>query len=142
MKTIFLLFLLAISSCSSQKPQFSKDRTCSKEALKYLKNPRNIEKRALKNPKLIQEMARTSGPVQKCYEDFIERRGRKEFNTCLVVGIDEDGGTEFYNFGSQEVKLDQDFLNCTRDITRNIPYSHFGQNYILIQSYQFYVSGL
>lgn len=138
----FILFMLMITSCASSKQPFQKERTCSNESLKYLKNPRNKEKVILRNPDLIKDMARTSGPIQKCYEDFSKRSGNDEFNTCLVVGVDRAGELEFYNFGSREVSLDQKFLHCAKTVTRNIPFSKYGQNYILIQSYRFYVTGL
>lgn len=64
----------------------------------------------------------------------------EEFNTCLIVGEDVGGVLEFYNFGSQEVELDQSFIQCAKSATSSIDYSAYGSNYILIQSYQFYVN--
>jgi len=140
MKTLpFLLLLILISSCASERPKFVKEKVCSNQALKYLKNPRNKDKRALNNPKLIQDVANTSRSMQLCYEDFKNRTGKEEFNTCLVVGVDQQGLTEFYNFGSQDVQLDQRFIECARAVTQSVPFSQYGSNYILIQSYQFYV---
>lgn len=136
-----ILMMFLMGSCASEKPRFVKEKVCSNESLKYLRNPRNISKRALNNPKLIQDMADTTNSMQLCYEDFKLRTGKEEFNTCLVVGVDEYGGMEFYNFSSQEVSLDQTFINCARAVTNKIPYSSYGNNYILIQSYQFFVDG-
>lgn len=134
-----MMFL--IGSCATEKPKFVKEKVCSNESLKYLRNPRNISKRALNNPKLIRDVANSTRNMQMCYEDFKNRTGQEEFNTCLVVGVDEVGGLEFYNFSSQEVKLDQTFLNCAKAVTKRLPYSTYGNNYILIQSYQFFVDG-
>ena len=128
-----------ISSCASEKPRFIKEKVCSNESLKYLKNPRNISKRAPQSAALIQEMAKSSKGMQACYEDFKNRTGNEEFNTCLVVGVNEYSQTEFYNFSSQQITLDQKFMNCARNVTKKIPYEKYGRNYILIQSYQFFV---
>lgn len=134
-----MLLLMFISSCASEKPRFVKENVCSNESLKYLRNPRNINKRAPRSAALIQEMARTSKSMQACYEDFKNRTGHVEFHTCLVVGVNEFSQTEFYNFSSQEIQLDQKFMNCARNVTKAIPFEKFGSNYILIQSYKFFV---
>ena len=140
MKLLTILMLVTfISSCASEKPKFEKEKVCSSQALKYLKNPRNKFKRAPRNPQLIQAVADTSRSMQLCYEDFKNRTGHDEFNTCLVVGVNEERKLEFYNFGSNEVPLDRKFINCARAVTNSVPYSKYGSNYILIQSYQFYV---
>ncbi|MFP5386600.1 MAG: hypothetical protein ACLGHN_11005 [Bacteriovoracia bacterium] len=140
LSTILLLFLLP--ACSTQKPKFVKENVCSNESLKYLKNPRNKMKRVLESPELVQDMANTSRSIQLCYEDFKQRSGAEEFNTCLVVGVNETGETEFYNFGSREVKLDKTFLSCVEAVTKSVPFNAYGSNYILIQTYQFYLGEL
>lgn len=140
--TTLMVMMFLIGSCASEKRGFVKENVCSHESLKYLRNPRNKAKRAPHNPKLIQDVANTSRSMQLCYEDFKNRSGEEEFNTCLVVGVDEYGGLEFFNFGSQEVKLDQSFIKCARAVTERIPYATYGNNYILIQSYRFYVGDL
>lgn len=140
MKTgIFLLILFSLLSCSTEKPRFEKEKVCSHEALRYLKNPRNKYKDTQLNPLLVKDLTDTSRSMQLCYEDFKNRTGQEEFNTCLVVGVDEVGEMEFYNFGSREVQLDESFLNCAKSVTKSIQYTNFGKNYLLIQSYQFYV---
>lgn len=137
-----LILLTFLSSCSTPKQKFVKEKVCSNQALKYLKNPRNKMKRVSPNPALIQEMAKTTRDMQLCYEDFKNRTGQEEFNTCLVVGVDEDGFLDFYNFSSEEVNLDQGFLSCARAVTKNVPFQSYGTNYILIQSYRFFVGEL
>jgi hypothetical protein len=139
MKYLPFMLLILISSCATEKPKFVKEKVCSNQALKYLKNPRNKYKRALRNPQLIQALANTSRSMQLCYEDFKNRTGHEEFNTCLVVGVNETNQMEFYNFGSKDVPLDRTFVNCARAVTQSVPFSRYGSNYILIQSYQFYV---
>jgi hypothetical protein len=140
MKSIpFLLAVLFLTSCASDKPKFVKENVCSEQALKYLKNPRNRYKKQANSPKLIQDMANTTNSMQLCYEDFKNRTGYEEFNTCLVVGVDHRGRTEFFNFGSKEIKLDKTFEKCAQTVTKSVRYSSYGRNYILIQSYQFYV---
>lgn len=141
MKLLFCCFMLfGLASCASERPKFVKEKVCSQEALKYLKNPRNKNKRTFTSPSLIMDIANTSKSMQLCYEDFKNRTGHEEFNTCLVVGIDYLGNTEFFNFSSKEIELDQTFMNCARGVASAVPYSKYGNNYILIQSYQFYVS--
>jgi hypothetical protein len=137
-----ILVSLLLSACSTQKPKFVKENVCSNQSLKYLRNPRNKVKRALESPKLIQDMANTSRSMQLCYEDFKRRTGHEEFNTCLVVGVNETGETEFYNFGSRELKLDKTFLKCAEAVTKSVPFDSYGSNYILIQAYQFYLGEL
>ncbi|MCM2351059.1 MAG: hypothetical protein NDI69_13640 [Bacteriovoracaceae bacterium] len=141
MRLLFCFMMLVfLGSCASEKPKFVKEKVCSREALKYLNNPRNKHKRSHSSPSLMTEIANTSKSMQLCYEDFKNRTGYEEFNTCLVVGVDHWGNTEFLNFSSREIKLDQAFLDCARSVTGSVPYSKYGTNYILIQSYQFYVS--
>jgi hypothetical protein len=136
----FLLLMFFISSCASEKkPKFVKESVCSDQALKYLKNPRNYSKQALSSPQLIQAMTLTSKNMQSCYEDFKYRTGNEEFNTCLVVGVNEMAEVEFFNFGTKEVNLDQKFINCAQAVTQSVPFHVYGTNYILIQAYQFYV---
>lgn len=136
---VFLLLAFIITSCSTEKPKFQKEHVCSYEALRYLRNPRNKTKQRLHNPKLISDMASTARSMQLCYEDYKNRSGREEFNTCLVVGIDDYGEMEFYNFGARDVQLDESFIRCAKAVTKSVPFSSYGTNYVLIQSYQFYV---
>lgn len=135
---LYFLFLVSFLSCAIQSPQFAKERDCSNEALKYLRNPRNISKSFTGHPKLVEDIQRTVPEMQICYEDFKKRTGYDEFNTCLVVGIDEKGEMDFYNFGSRQIELDEKFLQCARYLTQNLPYSSYGSNYIFVQSYKFY----
>ncbi len=140
MKTLSLILLLMfISSCASEKPRFIKEKVCSNESLKYLRNPRNSIKRAPRSAALVRDIAKSSRGMQACYEEFKNRTGHEEFNTCLVVGVNEYARTEFYNFSSQQINLDQKFMNCARKVTSSIPFEKYGSNYILIQSYKFYV---
>lgn len=137
---ISLLMAFLIIGCSTNIPHFKKEEVCTETALKYLRNPRNKTKRAIQNSSLINLLSKSCGKMQLCYEKFKERTGFEEFNTCMVVGVDESRTLEFYNFGSEQVVLDDEFINCTKNITRKIPYERYGQNYILIQSYKFFVT--
>jgi hypothetical protein len=140
MKYFFLLLVtIVVTSCATQKQDFKKEKVCSDQALKYLRNPRNKTKQALQNPKLIQDISRTSHSIQTCYDDYKKGTGSAEFNTCLVVGVDQNGQIEYFNFGSKDVELDPAFLKCAMKVTNTIPFSSYGSNYILIQSYRFYV---
>lgn len=136
----FMVVLIVLISCATQKPRFVKENVCTSESLKYLRNPRNKSKRAILNKNIPLEILSSTKGMQLCYEDFKKRTGFEEFNTCLVVGVDEVGKTEFYNFGSREIKLDHEFMSCARSVTQAVPYSQYGSNYILIQAYQFYIS--
>lgn len=141
MKLYILLFIIfLVSGCSTTVPVFRKEEVCTDQSLKYLRNPRNKTKRAIHNPLLIKQMASSTRQMQGCYEQFKDRTGFDEFNTCMVVGVDEAGKLEFFNFGSKQVPLDHEFMRCARKVTGAIPYQSYGQNYILIQSYKFYVS--
>ncbi len=136
----FFLMVVLLSACATEKPHFVKEKVCSAEALKYLKNPRNKYKRTISSPSLLMDIANTTKSMQLCYEDFKNRTGYEEFNTCLVIGIDHLGKTEFLNFSSKEINLDQSFMNCAKAVAASVPYSKYGKNFILIESYQFYVS--
>lgn len=138
-RLLLLILTLTFVSCSTPRRPFRKDVSCSNQAIKYLKNPRNTDKKINHSPALMKSMAKTTEGMQSCYEEFKQRTENDTFNTCLVVGVDEKGRTDFYNFGSQEVELDQEFLNCAGRITKQLNYAAFGKNYILLQSYQFYV---
>lgn len=136
----FLVLLSLVFGCASERPKFVKEKTCSQVSLKYLKNPRNQFKQPANNPHLTYKLAETQKSMQLCYEDFRNRSGIEEFNTCLVVGVDYLGNLDFYNFSSEEVKLDQAFINCAMAVTNSVQYSEFGRNYILVQAYQFYAN--
>ena len=139
MKPLHLLLLFVVlGSCATKLPEFQTGKVCSYDALRYLQNPRNKTKNRAVSPALVTEMNGTQKNMQLCYEDYKLRTGVDEFNTCLVVGIDQNGSTEFFNFSSRETKLDQSFLNCARAVTKSVPFSKYGTNYILIQAYQFY----
>lgn len=128
---------MILSSCAS-KNEFSKEKVCSDSSLKYLKHPANLSKFKTYPNKLIEELNATQRSIQLCYEDFRNRSGFEEFNTCLVVGIDHLGRTEFFNFSSKEIPLDETFIRCARSVTSSIAYSMYGKDYILVQSYQFF----
>lgn len=142
MTRILLFFLLVLMvACSTRRPEFKSEQVCSNEALKYLKNPRNKSKNFSPDPGLIEEMVHTARSMQVCYEDFRNRSGPEEFSTCLVVGVDKSGKTEFFNFGSREAELDETFLNCASAVAKSVSFSSYGKDYVLIQSYEFYTRG-
>lgn len=134
----YLVLLALITSCASKNKDFAHDKVCSKDSVKYLKNPRNKTKTTVMNSALLNELAKTQQSMQLCYEDYKNRTGHDEFDTCLVVGVDRRGKTEFYNFAAQGAPMDERFMNCAKAVTRKIPYGKYGKNYILVQSYQFY----
>ncbi|HXH32427.1 MAG TPA: hypothetical protein VNJ01_16630 [Bacteriovoracaceae bacterium] len=139
MKLVLPVLLLAtLSSCATKLPEFKINRVCSFEAIRYLKNPRNKSKQRNVSPALVTAMAGTQKNMQLCYEDFKLRTGILEFDTCLVVGVDEAGKTEFFNFSSRQVKLDRSFINCAQAVTKSVPFSIYGNNFVLVQAYQFY----
>lgn len=87
----------------------------------------------------MRKIASTKRSMQMCYEDFKNRTGHDdEFNTCLVVGVDENGSMDFYNFSTNEAKLDKKFMNCVAGVMGTIDFTSYGWNYLLVQSYQFY----
>ena len=88
--------------------------------------------------RLNQELLNTQYGMQLCYEDLKRRTGQDEFQTCMVVGIDGRGRTEYFDISSKDLPLDKKFLGCAQAVTRRVPYQKYGQNYILIQSYNFY----
>jgi hypothetical protein len=142
MKLCLLVLLFLLVSCTTPSPRFYKNKVCSNESLKYLRHPQNIRKRMSTHPALLRNLAATSTGMQGCYEELKQRTGIEEFSTCLVVGIDRYGKQEFFNFHSREVELDDKFLTCAQSVTKSIPFEKYGRNYILLQSYQFYVTDL
>ena len=140
MKSLTLILLpLFLLSCATKAPtpEFSREEVCSQQALRYLNHPANRKKLKSVHPNLMSMMANTGPGMQLCYDDLKARTGRDEFNTCLVVGVNSKGRTEFFDFSSQDI-MDQQFLDCAKRVTKQIPYGQFGKNYILVQSYQFY----
>jgi len=137
-KFYFIVLALFLVGCASEQPKFKKEKTCSQVSLKYLQNPRNQSMQILNSPDLNLKLASTQKSMQLCYEDFKNRTGEDEFNTCMVVGVDYFGNLDFYEFSSQEVKLDETFMKCAMAVTGQVQYADYGRNYILVQSYQFY----
>ncbi|WPU64578.1 hypothetical protein [Peredibacter starrii] len=137
-KFYFIVLALFLVGCASERPKFKKEKTCSHVSLKYLKNPRNQFMQIINSPDLNMKLASTQKSMQLCYEDFKNRTGQDEFNTCMVVGVDYFGNLDFYEFSSKEVKLDQTFMKCAMAVTGQVQYADYGRNYILVQSYQFY----
>ncbi len=137
MKSLFLLFLIiSIVSCASPQPVFNQNKACSKESLRYLKNQK--DRKQVHTQALADELGKTQRDIQLCYEDFKVRTGKKEFNTCLVVGVDSRGKTDFYHFSSADPSIDREFISCAHSVTKNVNFGRFGKNYTLVQSYQFY----
>lgn len=139
MKLFSLLLLFPVLfACSTKKVEIAKEKECSPLAMSYLKNPKNKNKHFLSSPEVLTEMGKTGPGLQACYEDFKRRTGHEEFNTCLVVGVDQNSKTDFYHFYSSDKKVDEKFINCAVKATSSIPYFKLGKNYILIQTYEFY----
>jgi hypothetical protein len=135
----FILLISIFVSCASEKSKFVPEKVCSNQALKYLRNPRNKTKTLKPHPAIFQELTKTSRDMQLCYQDFKTRTGHEEFDTCLVVGVDDQGSLDFYNFSSEEIKPDETFMSCAHAVTQSVPYQKYGNSYILIQSYRFFV---
>lgn len=140
MKTLILLLsFLLISACATKKaPEFKKEKVCSSVSNNYLKNPKNKTKSFLKSEKAMSEMGKTQPGMQLCYEALKARKGIEEFSACLVVGVDARSKLDFYEFSSNEKKLDNEFISCAIKATGVVNFSNLGKNYILIQSYDFY----
>ena len=137
MKTIFILLVgLLVMSCASD-PAFVKEKVCSPQSLSYLQKTLKFRKHKYIAP-LSAELLKTQTTMQTCYEAYRARTGKDEFNTCLVVGVDSRGRTEFFNLSSQEVPLDREFLNCAHRATKPVKYGRYGRNYVMVQAYQFY----
>ncbi len=138
MKIVFgMLLSFLIVSCSSKVPNFEKEKVCSKESLHYLQKQQKTKKQIFAES-LNTELLSTQDRMQACYNEFKARTGKDEFNTCLVVGVDKKGKTEFFNFSSKEVSLDDKFIECAHQVTKNLEYGKHGKDYVLVQSYQFY----
>lgn len=138
MKVLFsTCLLLLVSSCGSFKP-FIKEKVCAPHAVSYITKSTGRSKSPPLTPMLRQKLEETKVSMQRCYENYMRRTGHKEFQTCMVVGIDHKGNTEFFNFSSQDIHSDRGFIQCAAKVTKRVPYSTFGKNYILVQSYNFY----
>jgi hypothetical protein len=137
-KVFFLLLGFFIVSCSTiPTPNFETEKVCSKESLKYLQSQQKTKKQ-LFIESLSAELQATQERMQTCYNEFRARTGKEEFNTCLVVGVDKKGKTEFFNFSSREAALDKKFIECAHQVTKSVQYGKHGKNYVMVQSYQFY----
>lgn len=132
----YLIVLAFLYSCSTNK--FIKEEVCSTSSLKYLSLARNKTKHKPLNLSLGREVLNTQKGMQYCYDDFKRRTGKEEFRTCLVVGVDNKGSTEFLDVSSKEAVLDNRFKKCATQVAKQVPFAQFGRNYIFIQSYNFY----
>lgn len=133
--TLGLLFI--ITSCSTTKP-FVKENVCSPNAVNYMNKSKGRSFVTPKTPALAKKLAETQTDMQQCYQDYMARTGHKEFQTCMVVGVDSKGRMEYYNFSAQDTNSDRAFLQCAVKVTKKIPFQTYGKNYILLQSYNFY----
>lgn len=129
--------LFFIFSCSTSKP-FVKENVCSPNAVSYIKNSKGRTFAPPASPALRQKLAETQTGMQQCYQDYMRRTGHKEFQTCMVVGVDRLGRMEYYNFSAQDTNSDRAFIQCAVKVTKKIPFQRYGKNYILLQSYNFY----
>lgn len=132
-----ILVMLLITSCSSRK-EFVKENVCSPNALTYMKRSKNRKVLVPSDPIFQSQLMSTQNAMQSCYQEYMTRTGHDNFRTCLVVGIDELGRMEYYNFSSQDIHSDQAFIQCAVKVTKKIPFWRYGTNFILLQSYNFY----
>lgn len=131
-----LCLLVLLSSCASREIVFEPEKTCSPTTLNFLK--RNKARPFLQSQEVVDAMKGTQTGVQACYESYTKRSGKEEFDTCLVVSYNRQGKLDFWELSSQQVKLDQEFINCANKEIGNVPFWKYGKNYILMQSYHFY----
>lgn len=136
-RLIALTFLFIIFSCSHKK-EFIKENVCSPNALKYMKRSTGRRFFVPKSEALRKKIAETQAGMQQCYQDYMTRTGHKEFQTCMVVGVDSRGKLEYYNFSAQDIHSDRAFIQCAVKVTKKVPFWQYGKNYILLQSYNFY----
>ncbi len=133
----FVLSCLLLMSCATPDRKFSSEKTCSNESLNYIKKNQR-SKKFLFSPALTAALQETQTTMQGCYEAYRARTGKEEFNTCLVVGVNGRGRTEYFEFSSKEVQLDKEFIKCAHTVTKKLQYGKHGTNYVMLQSYQFY----
>jgi hypothetical protein len=134
---IALTFLFTFLSCSHKK-EFIKENVCSPSALSYMKNSTGRKFVIPQSEALRNKIAETQAGMQQCYQDYMIRTGHKEFQTCMVVGVDSHGKLEYYNFSAQDTHSDRAFIQCAVKVTKKVPFWQYGKNYILLQSYNFY----
>lgn len=134
---IVLSTLVLFYSCSHKKT-FVKENVCSPAAISYMKNSKGRSFVAPRSVELNKKFQETQSGMQQCYQDYMARTGHKEFQTCMVVGVDSKGRMEYYNFSAQDTNSDQGFIQCAVKLTKKLPYAQYGKNYILLQSYNFY----
>jgi hypothetical protein len=138
MRTLFcVLSLLLIASCVSKK-EFIKEEVCSIAALTYYQEAKLKRTSVPENVLVQQKMEESRAGVLTCYESYMKRTGVEEFQTCLVVGVDERAQVEYFNFSSQHINADQKFIKCAMDLIGKIPFGDYGSNYVLLQTYNFY----
>ncbi len=132
-----LLSIFFISACSTKK-DFVKENVCSPNALTYINRSKGRSMNVPKSSELRAKLTETQKDMQTCYNNYLMRTGKAEFQTCMVVGVDSRGRVEYYNFSSQDIHSDPGFIQCAAKVTKRVPYSKYGKNFILVQSYNFY----
>lgn len=51
--------------------------------------------------------------MQKCYEEEMVRTNKPHsFNLCFVVGYNQKGVMEFFEFSTKEIELSTEFKSC------------------------------
>ena len=126
------LYILALFLVTTACTSIKKQKICSHPALK---NPPTHSQ--ITNSNLDRLLASTHRPMQNCYEKFRSRSGMNEFNTCMVVEVNNEGVQEYYDFWSEDVEFDRAFYECARKATEVLQLEKLGKNFILVQSYEF-----
>lgn len=132
---LVLTLLGQLVSCSSDR--FVKEEVCSPSSLAYLKSTRDREHGPQMLNALEHELLASKKEIQKCYDDYYDRTGIAEFQTCLVVGVDVTGMLDFYQLSSREIYSDSRFVKCAEEVTKKIPWWKYGTNYTVLQTYRF-----
>lgn len=134
---LFLSFLLLSFFSCAQKP-FVPKNVCSPNAISYMRNSKGRSFVPPKSEALRKKLAETQTGMQQCYQSYLKRTGHEEFQTCMVVGVDTLGRLEYYNFSAQDTHGDRAFIQCAVKVTKKVPFWQYGNNYILLHSYNFY----
>lgn len=111
-----ILALLVTTACTSKRRS---ENLCFNQAIRSLQKPQNTSRTNLSAEGLERLLAVTHIPLQSCYEEFKQRSGIDEFNTCMVVGVDSMGKRDYYDFWSDDVEFDRAFYECTSFNTKN-----------------------
>jgi hypothetical protein len=70
--------------------------------------------------KIHSRMMSLEPSVRKCYEEEMARTKKAQlFNLCFIVGYNQKGEIEFFEFSTKEIETSREFISCLASLKNN-----------------------